>query len=62
MADGKIQIHLRQMNNQKGQYWMGNTRIPATVDLENLVWFARVLHNGTLEISAERYSEEKNQK
>lgn len=62
MTDGKIQVQLRKLKNDKGEYWIGNTRLPAQVDLDNLVWFARQLPNGTLEISIERFDEEHSHK
>lgn len=60
MADGKVQVQLRPQKNQKGEYWMGNTRLPVQIDLDNLVWFARVLPNGVLEVSIEAYDENRN--
>ena len=53
--DGKISWVLRPMENNRGKYWMGNSRIAADLDLRELVLFARTRDDGALIITAEQF-------
>lgn len=56
-ADGKLSWVLRPMENKQGEYWMGNSRIRADLDLSSLVLFAKKQPDGSLLLSVEPYSE-----
>ena len=53
--DGKISWVLLPMKNQRGEYWMGNSRLGSQLDLSSLVLFARTREDGALIVTAEQH-------
>ena len=53
--DGRVSWVLRPLQNKRGSYWMGNSRLEAVLDLRELVLFAHEREDGSLVVTAEQY-------
>jgi hypothetical protein len=66
-GDGRVSWLLRPIENERGTYWIGNSRIDADLSLNNLVLKAHARDDGVLVLTAEPFGErgeskKKNQK
>jgi len=58
---GKLTVVLHRSNNRKGEFHMGASNFPASVDLEKAVFFVYPQSDGSLLLSIEKFEPKEKQ-